>query len=217
MSMKKRGLLIVALVVAFQAGRLMPAGSAGIPFPRAASAFAQVADACSNFEDPASPEAMECRILAATIDRIAEASLQRLGARIEERTEQVRPAVLPALEMTVQERLGGEIEQVRGLVAKTEAIMNRTAETLARSRAPLDQTRGLLDDTEDVLDDAENVIDDADNVIDDAEDLLDETEDVLTDTQKLLDRTTALETKIQEDVAEINKLVDQIEQILPRR
>jgi methyl-accepting chemotaxis protein len=204
----QKTLLALALVTAFQAGRLMATEGGNSPVPGVASAYAQVADVCSQFDDPASAEATECRYFEALIDSVALASLERLGIRIAERAEVLQPQLRPALESAVELRLGDEIDQVRAQAADTAALMNRTTETLARSRDLLARTRELLDETDETLDDSKSLLEDSEELLEDTEDLLERTED-------LLDRGEALAERLQDDIDEIKEIIDQIQNLLP--
>jgi chromosome segregation ATPase len=200
-------LVAVALVVAFQLGRMLPTWESNGLSPRTVAAFAQAIDSCS--QAGATAEAQECKLIEGLMDKIAVTSLERLGSRVAQRTEALRPEVRTALETAARQRLGDEVAVLIGQIAETKALMTRTADTLATTRKTLNRSEKLIDDSDEVIDDTKKVLKETEHA-------LEKTEDVLNRTEALLNGTDALAARLREDLARVSNIIDRLRDALPR-
>jgi ParB family chromosome partitioning protein len=201
-------MLVLALVLAFQAGRLMPARTTWSTQSMTATAYAQA------------PPGSE---LDAFADQVAYETLIQLEARAPAISEALR-LELSELTGLIQQRLGPEVETLHGQVltaqsvmARSQAVLDRADNTINRSEDVIDDTKDTLDDTEDTLDDTEDTLDDTEDTLDDTERLLAETKqtlqrskDLLRETEQATADAQELARKLAEDIEDMRSILDRL-------
>jgi hypothetical protein len=187
-------MLVLALVGAFQAGRLMPARTAWSPQVQSGTAYAQTAP-------PADGE------LEAFADRVALEALLQLGARAPVISEALR-LEMSELTALIQQRLGPEVEQLQAQAVASQSILTRSQAVLDRSDRAINDSKDVIDDTNETLDETEDVLNDSEDLLDDSENTLDDSEELLNETRKTLERSRALMREAEALTAEAQDLLD---------
>jgi chromosome segregation ATPase len=195
-------LLVLALVGAFQAGRLMPARTPWSTHTYTATAHAQTPPAGSDLD--------------AFADQVALETLMQLEARAPAISEALR-LELGELTALIQERLGPEVEVLHGQVltsqwvlARSQAVLSRSDRTINRSENLIDDTKDTLNDTEDTLDDTEDTLDDSEDVLAESKKTLQRSKDLLEETEQLTADAQALVGKLAEDIEDIRLILDRL-------
>jgi methyl-accepting chemotaxis protein len=206
-------MLAVALVAAFQAGRLVPIQGSRYVVAGPPTAFAQAAEDCP---DPTAPDADACKPaaqlspeMAALADRIALETLQRLAIQSPALTEAVKLKLMSIAE-SIQLRLGDESEQLKGLVGTTQAMMVRTSGLLDSTDKVLDKSEHVLNETDDTLNETDDTLDETNETLHDADKAIDRSNKLLDDTETLVKRSQTVARKLDEDVAAFRAIIDNL-------
>jgi chromosome segregation ATPase len=193
--MVRKVMLVLALVGAFQAGRLLPARAGWPTQTYSATAYAQA------------PE--ELGDLDAFADQVAYETLLQLAVRAPAISEALR-LEMSELTALIQERLGPEVEQLHGQAVTAQSALARTQGVLSRSDRTINRSEDVIDDTNDTLDETEDTLDETEDTLDDTEDTLSETEEMLAETRRTLQRSRDLLAETEQLAAEAQELADRL-------